>query len=217
MSYLTREDAILAIKKMKSFHDDLESVMNKNGFKLTENLGRRNILLSSAQEKYFADVLSANYTTKVDGRTGEPDIFIEDLQKELECKLTSPHRSGTIAFQTDFETLSKKGKLDYLYVVADEKFKKFAVIHYNDLCIEDFRPLSNGSRGKTQMKKYKAHDRANILLGDMISINQRELDKLKLKLEKASTPAQIKKIKKSIDYWSTTPTKFKFDMEEVCA
>ena len=67
------------------------------------------------------------------------------------------------------------------------------------------------------MKKYKAHDRANILLGDMISINQRELDKLKLKLEKASTPAQIKKIKKSIDYWSTTPTKFKFDMEEVCA
>lgn len=217
MSYLSRADAILAIKKMKGFHKDLENVMSRNGFKLTENLGRRNILLSSAQEKYFADVMSSKYTVKVDGRTGEPDIFIEDLNKELECKLTSPHKSGTIAFQTDYATLVKKGQLDYLYVVADKTFDKFAVIHYENLTFKDFRPLSTGARGKSQMKKYSAHDRANILVGELIDINKQELEKLRGKLSNASTKTQKDKINKSIKYWSETPTKFKVSMEEIHA
>ena len=190
MTYLSRREAILAIKKMKTFHNDLENVMSRNGFQLTENSGRRNILMSAAQEKYFADVLSEKFDVHVDGRTGEPDIFIEDLNKELECKLTSPHKSGTIAFQTDYATLQKKGTLDYLYVVADQKFEKFAVIHYSDLTINDFRPLSTGARGKTQMKKYAAHDRANVLVGNLVSINQLELKKLKTKLKTASTGPQ---------------------------
>lgn len=217
MAYLSRREAILAIKKMKTFHRDLEDVMTRNGFQLTENLGRRNILMSAAQEKYFADVLSEKFTVKVDGRTGEPDIFIEDLKRELECKLTSPHKSGTIAFQTDHATLEKKGSLDYLYVVADEKFEKFAVIHYKDLTVKDFRSLSTGARGKTQMKKYAAHDRANVLVGSLVSINDLELEKLKAKMLSASTETQRRKINKSVKYWTETPTKFRIDMEAVSA
>lgn len=217
MPYLSREDAVKAIKKMQSFHDDLNSLMERNGFDLFENLGRRNILMSAAQEKYFAEALSENYAVECDGRTGEPDIYIKSLDKELECKLTSPHKSGTIAFQSDYETLVKKGKLDYLYVVADEKFRKFAVIHYTDLTSDDFRGLSSGARGKTQMKKYAAHDRANVLIGNFESINDRELNKLSEKIKHAKTPSQVRKIEKSIKYWKTTPTKFQINMESVHA
>ena len=217
MSYLTREDAILAIKKMKKFHNDLSNVMSENGFDLLENLGRRNILMSAAQEKYFADVMSDRHTVISDGRTGEPDIYIKDLDKELECKLTSPHKSGTIAFQTDYATLSKKKSLDYLYVVADQRFEKFAVVHYSNLNVDDFRPLANGSRGKTQMKKYAAHDRANILLGNFVSMNEVELDKLAKKLSLATTVRQKQKIERSINYWKSTPVKFKIQMEKVDA
>lgn len=213
LNYLTRTDAIFALEKMKTFHDDLQDVMEKNGFDLLENLGRRNILLSQAQEKYFAEALSKKYEVKCDGRTGEPDIFIASLDRELECKLTSRHKSGSISFQTDYETLLKKKKLDYLYVVASEKFDEFAVILYTDLTTEDFRSLSSGARGKTQMMKHAAHDRAQILVGEMININNLELEKLQTKLNSGLSPSKARKIEKSIGYWKYTPTKFKFKME----
>lgn len=217
MSYLTRDDSFYALAKMKSFHDELRSLMKKNGFDLLSNIGRRNILLSEAQEKFFTEALSRNHTVTCDGRTGEPDIMIESLEKELECKLTSRHRSGSISFQTDYETLNKKGKLDYLYVVADDSFEKFTVILYNDLTTEDFRPLSPGARGKTQMLKHATIDRANFLVGGLESINDIELSKLSEKLRTASTEVQKNKIKKSINYWEKTPTKFRLIMEEINA
>lgn len=217
VKYLSREDTLEALRKMKAFHDDLEGVMEKNGFDLLENLGRRNILLSQAQEKYFAEVLSSKYKVVSDGRTGEPDIFIESLDRELECKLTSRHKSGTISFQTDYETLVKKQKLDYLYVVANDLFDEFAVVFYEDLTVDDFRKLSSGARGKTQMMKHASHDRAQVLVGDMVNINDIELSKLKKKLEKANTDSQKKKIKNSINYWKSTPTKFKIVTEHLNA
>ena len=102
-----------------------------------------------------------------------------------------------------------------MYVVADHNFKKFAVVHYTDLTTEDFRPLSTGARGKTQMKKYSAHDRANVLLGSFLSINEIELKKLRSKINTVTTPAQKRRIEKSINYWLSTPTKFKIVMEDV--
>ena len=217
VKYLSRKDALEALRKMKSFHDDLDGVMKKNGFDLLENLGRRNILLSQAQEKYFAEELAKKYKVTSDGRTGEPDIFIESLNRELECKLTSRHKSGSISFQTDYETLLKKGRLDYLYVVANDVFDEFAVILYEDLTISDFRKLSSGARGKTQMMKHSSHDRANVLVGSMVSINENELSKLQKKLEKASTTGQKTKIQNSINYWKNSPTKFKIITEAVNA
>ena len=213
--FLTKQDAVTALSKMINFHNDLTEVMSKHNFDILDNLGRRNILLSQAQEKYFAESLAKKYKVRSDGRTGEPDIVIESLGKELECKLTSPQKHGAIAFQTDYETLLKKGSLDYLYVVADRSFEKFAVIHYKNLTVDDFRPLSTGARGKTQLMKHKAKGKANILIGNMKSINDTELKKLKKKLEIATTDKKKEKVLKSIGYWNKTPEKFKIELEGI--
>ena len=181
-SYITRECAISAVKKMMVFHEDLKQVFSKHGLNLLTDLGRRNILLSNAQERYFAAELSNMYIAKNDGRTGEPDIIIEDLSRELECKLTSKHKSGAIVFQTDYETLEKKEKLDYLYVVANREFNEFAVIHYADLTINDFRSPSSGARGKSQMLKHAAHDRASVIIGEMVDLNCENIRKIEDKL-----------------------------------
>ena len=150
---------------MKSFHDECKDLYNKHGFNLLDNLGRRNIVLSQAQEKYFADALKRRHTGVVnDGRTGQPDIIIESLGRELECKLTSRHKSGTISFQSDHESLVQKGALDYLYVIADDEFEKFAVLHCKDLTVDDFRPVSNGSRGKVAMYKHKGMQKCSVLV-----------------------------------------------------
>jgi hypothetical protein len=70
ISYIDRNMAIEAIKQMKSFHVDLRNVMHKHGFDLVSNLGRRNILLSQAQEKFFADQMSRTMDVATSGRTG---------------------------------------------------------------------------------------------------------------------------------------------------
>ena len=77
MQYLTPQMTRDAIRLMKKFHDDVVSVYDKHEMDLLDNLGRRNIVLSQAQEKFFARVLSSAYEgVKEDGRTGQPDIVI---------------------------------------------------------------------------------------------------------------------------------------------
>ena len=83
------------------------------------------------------------------------------------------------------------------------------------LTVNDFRSLSNGSRGKTQLCKHRAKDRANVLVGSMDSINDRELKKLNEKLKHANTDKKREKILKSINYWNTTPEKFKINLESI--
>lgn len=214
-SYIDRTAAIEAIKQMKSFHDDLRSTMRKHGLELTSNLGRRNVLLSQAQEKFFAEQLAQTLDVSCSGKTGEPDIIINCLGRELECKLTSPSATGALNFQTDHETLVRKGSVDYLYVVADAQFEQFAVFHYTDLTIEDFGPVANGSRGKVQLLKHKAFDRLNILLGGVKNLNELALDKLHFKHKKARTQKSRERICKSIDYWCKEPTRFAIEMEKV--
>ena len=134
MSYLTKEMALAAIRNMSSFHEDVVNAYAKYDMDLLDNLGRRNIVMSQAQEKFFAAALSKHHAGVCnDGRTGQPDIVIESLNKELECKLTSKHKSGSLSFQTDYGTLLQKESLDYLYVVADRNFKQFAVLHFQAL------------------------------------------------------------------------------------
>jgi hypothetical protein len=216
--YLTRDDSLNALKKMKSFHDECFFLYRKHGFNLLDNLGRRNILLSQAQEKYFAESLSEKFSNvNSDGNTGEPDIFVGELNKELECKLTSRTKSGAISFQTDYATLQTKKKLDYLYVVASKNFDKFAVVHYKGLTIDDFRSPSNGSRGKSQMMKYRAADRANVLVGNMVNLNEKEIKKLNLKLKNLNDNKKTnrKKLLKSLKYWENSPPKYTFELESL--
>lgn len=217
MSYMTPAIANNAILKMKQFHDDIVSLYKQYDMDLLDNLGRRNIVMSQAQEKFFASEI-ANYYEGVqnDGRTGEPDIFIGSLNKELECKLTSKHRSGSISFQTDYETLFQKGALDFLYVIASEDFSKFAVLYFEGLTVDDFRPVSPGSRGKVSMFKHKGMKKCTMLHGDYININDKELKKIEKRLsEPFQTDAAKKKVLSRKEYWVSTPTRYSFTLEEV--
>ena len=217
MQYLNRGEAISALKSMKSFHDECKNLYDKHGFNLLDNLGRRNIVLSQAQEKFFADVLAERHIDVInDGRTGQPDIVIRSLDKELECKLTSRHKSGTISFQSDYESLVQKGTLDYLYVIVDIEFEKFVVLHFQDLTIDDFRPLSTGSRGKVAMYKHKGMKKCNVLVGDAIDLSKARRTELKEILSsKKLTQNQRDKAEKSLKFWSTQPARYSFVMEDL--
>ena len=217
MSYITREMAERALTKMRNFHADLDKIFQQHGMDLKENLGRRNILLSQAQEKFFAEELATQYEGVIsDGRTGQPDIVITSLDKELECKLTSKTKSGAYSFQSDFETLQKKGSLDYLYVVADENFEKFTVLHYEGLTTKDFRHLSPGARGKVSMKKHAANKKLNKVYGDLASKSMKQIKRLEDLLKRDDIPNYMrKKYDKSLSYWKTEPEKYTVVLEDI--
>jgi len=218
MSYLSRDMSIEAIQNMSSFHHDVVAAYSKYGMDLLDNLGRRNIVMSQAQEKFFSMALSEHFEgVRNDGRTGQPDIVIDTLGKELECKLTSRQKSGSISLQTDHETLLQKGSLDYLYVIADRDFKQFAVLHFEGLNVGDFRSPSPGSRGKVSMIKHKAMSKCNVLMGGMIDKNSLEIQKINKKLNEVSSAAIAtkKKLLNRKTYWETTPTKYSVSLEEV--
>ena len=96
------------------------------------------------------------------GMTGEQlqaDIFIGELNKELECKLTTRMASGAINFQTDHATLVNKGSLDYLYVIASDDFSEFAVLLFTGLTADEFNDPPESARGKARMIKWKAMEK----------------------------------------------------------
>ena len=218
MSYVTKTHVRQALLKMKKFHYDLHALHDQYGLSMLENTGRRNILMSSVQEEFFAEALSSSYDNVTNnGRTGEPDIFVGELDKELECKITTPTPKGGINLQTDYRTLQKKGSLDFLYVIADREFEKFVVLHYNDLDTSDFIAPSASSRGKAKLTKHVAAPKCNVLWGTVHSKNDIELKKLSKKLSECSDLAVKKKekIMKSMKYWQTQPTNFRYEFEEV--
>ena len=84
-----------------------------HGMSLLENSGRRNVLMSAAQEEFFARELAKDFSDVIrGGKTGEPDIVIGEIGKEVECKITTPYKTGKISLQTDYATLVKKKSLD---------------------------------------------------------------------------------------------------------
>jgi len=218
MSYVRKPHVRQALQKMKKFHNDLHDLHERYGLSMLENTGRRNILMSSVQEEFFAEALSSSYNNVMNnGRTGEPDIFVGELNKELECKITTPSPKGAINLQTDYRTLQKKGNLDFLYVIADREFEKFVVLHYDGLNTDDFITPSASSRGKAKLTKHVAAPKCNVLWGKVHSKNEIELKKLRNKLKLCSNAAVKKKEKiiKSINYWQTQPTNYKYEFEEV--
>jgi len=188
---VNREMALEACISMKSFHSELVKLYNKHGMDLSANRGRRNILMSAPMEHFLAEAIKVAFPNVVcDGKTGAADITVH-LQSgpiEIECKLTSPHQSsGSIAFQTDHDTLVNKGSLDYAYIIADEDFEGFCVIYFQGLTIDEFRDLSPGARGKVQMYKWAGMKKATVLVGEAISSNDVKVRKItdasKLKIE----------------------------------
>ena len=173
--YLTKAMVREALKNVQTFEHELDNLFASHDYSLRSNLGRRNALCSQAQEKELAKVLSTKFESVVqDGAPGKPDIYIGDINKELECKLTSGNRSNSVSYslQTDWATLEKKVSLDYLYVLCDEDFEKFCVLFFENLTTEDFYPPANGSRGKARMKKSSAMKKAVCLHGEFTTQNE---------------------------------------------
>ena len=167
MKYLSREMAIQALTRMRDFESTMAQVHGSFGLEFRSNLGRRNMLISQAQEVFFAEQLRlGGHDVSVDGRTGEPDIVIHSVGRELECKLTSGC-GGSWALQTDYVTLTKKGSLDYLYVLANETFTEFAVLHFEGLTPNDFHPPAAGAREKARMRKDVAMEKCDVLIGSV--------------------------------------------------
>ena len=171
MQYLTPQLTQEVIGRLKTFENELCEVFNRYGYDLRDNLGRRNQLVSQAQEKEFARSLRKVYKEVVeDGAPGKPDIFIVDIQKELECKLTSGSgKSKTFSLQTDWETLKNKGSLDYLYMLTTPDFEGFCVLFFKGLTTDDFYPPASGSRGKSRMNKSKAMKKCQALHGSFVN------------------------------------------------
>ena len=182
MSYITREIALETCRKMREFYLNLQNVYSESGLDIESDRGRRNIMMSGPMERFLAEsIRDAGHVAHHNGATGQPDIVIEtdDGYQEIECKLTSPHASSnSVSFQTDYYTLEKKEKLDYVYIVANKTFDGFVFIHFQDLALDDFRRLSNGARGKVQMYKHKGMPKARTLVGEVVNRKEKYLQRL---------------------------------------
>jgi hypothetical protein len=202
--YLTAEMAHRAIHNMAQFYSTLQDIYAKHDMDIQEDLGRRNILMSKPQEKYFAGELKRLYpTTKSDGKTGQPDITVPEIGREIECKLTSAHKSGAWRLQTDYETLKKKEKLDYLYVLCDEDFKNFCVLHFEGLTIDDFNLPGKGSRNKANLNLDRAMCKCHVLVGDYELAAQSKIRDIEQKLlaVRTSQVSRRKQLEKSLELW----------------
>ena len=214
---ISKDNAVAAVLNLQEFHNSLKNFYEFHSMDFLEDLGRRNILMSRPQEKFFAKEIAKKYPgSHSDGRTGEPDILIPLLKKELECKITSPHRSGGWSLQTDYGTLERKGKLDYLYVLCNRDFDEFAVLYFEGLTIEDFRPPASGSRGKSSIILRNAIKKCNILIGDIKDRNDFYINKIKNELNNTNKKDKhFSTLVKRLEYWSNTPKSFSFILEKI--
>ena len=208
--YMTKEQTENLLIRLQTFESALYTTFDNFGYDLNENLGRKNALLSQAQEKELGKIFKKEYggdEVIIDGAPGKPDIVLKALSRELECKLTSGSGSKYKSFslQTDYETLKKKQKLDYLYVLTNPAFTKFCVLFFDSLTINDFHPPANGSRGKSRMKKATALEKATVLWGESIDINQKYVAKYEEQVQ-AAVSAKTRRLGSLRAKLKTTPT-----------
>lgn len=204
--YITKEMASSALQDMQAFYSSLADVYQQYDISIEEDLGRRNMLMSSLQEKMFAKQISKVYPrTRSDGKTGEPDIIIPEINSELECKLTSKNKSGSWALQTDYHTLSAKGSLDYLYVLASRDFSEFAVLFFEGLTCDDFHYPAPGSRGKSRMKVSNSLKKCTVMVGDAFDKSKEYISDATIVLnDSSSTVLEKQHAEKRIKYWTKT-------------
>ena len=175
-NYISQLNIQAILKDLTKFENSLRILFEDYDMDLRDNLGRRNALISALQEKVTAKYLrEIFFSVEIDGAPGKPDITINDIDRELECKITSGSRSKgyvSYALQTDYETICKKQFLDYIYILCNGTFDKFCVLFFEDLTPNDFFPPASGSRGKSRMKKKNAMQKVTPLWGNYIIKNE---------------------------------------------
>lgn len=216
-TYITEAMAGRALNKMYDFNQKLSALYSSEGLDIKADIGRRNILMSSIQEREFSKELAKVFSDVVnDGRSGQPDIVIGEINTELECKLTSPHSNKTWALQCDYATLKKKGNLDFLYMLVDRDFENAAVLYFKDLSTVDFHPPAAGSRGKSRMKKSEAMQKCVPLYGSIIDKNLEIIERAKKIVEdEKKPPYQKKKALERIINWGRKEKQYSFKLEKI--
>lgn len=171
MKYLDRENSISAIKSIKSLFSDLESVYSNYGIDISRDVGRKNILISAAQEHFFAEAIgNIVKDCSSDGRTGMADIVIGSLEdREVECKVVCKGKTGSWSLQADKASLERKGSCDFLYLLFDRSHENVAVFLFSDLVADDFYDPAPGSRGKARLKKSTAFKKCVPLVGGFVN------------------------------------------------
>lgn len=225
--YLTTEMITKAIRNMKLFNQEITDLYERHGMSLVENLGRRNNMLSQSQEHFVAEELRKTFQNVItDGAPGKPDIYIGDIQTELECKLTTRNVSGAINLQIDYNTLSQKGALDCLYLIASKDFNSFSALFFKGLTIDDFAPPANGSRGRARMIKWKAIHKCSALVGNIENQSEKNIQKISALINensviptserrKKSRKNKMDKLFKRRKYWLSAPDRYKINLDAV--
>jgi hypothetical protein len=187
-----------AIAELRSFYLSLQNLFLEIGIDLRENPGRRNMILSLAQEKIFADKINSLIPgTSSNGKAGSPDILVGNA-RSIECKITSQCPGGSVNLQTDYRSLQKKVVQDYLYVIVNPAFDKCAVLFYSSLTAQDFRRPSASSRDKTTLVKSRCMDRCQILMGNVVSLRDAEIQKLEKQKEQIFSDSTRKRCERVI-------------------
>ena len=191
---ITKDIAIRAIQKMIAYNDDLTKTMSKYNIDFSDNICRRNAMLSEAQEKFFVnELIASGIEATADGHVGQADIVLFENgnpTNEIECKLTSELATGSFSMQTDAETIENKVCLDYLYLLTNRSFDKFALLYFHQLDRYDFSDVSPGSRGKVKMIKHRAMKKCTPILGNVIDNRISYIDRLRDKVDETLTHQQ---------------------------
>ena len=217
-SYLTRESAIKAVQNLVNFGSDVSALYRRHGIDFSTDVGRQNILLSAAQEHFFANEIRDTVgACRNDGRTGEPDIIIEALDdRELECKVVCKGKKGSWHLQADRKCLEEDGKsLDFLYLLFDRTYDNVGVLLFQDLEFDDYKQPSPGSRGKSRMNKTTAFQKCVPLIGGFIDKREVYIKKYTEAISAAQTPAELRKAKEKLSSWEKKPPQISISLEPV--
>ena len=216
-SYLTRSAAIDAIGNIMSFADDMQKTYNRHGIDLGNDVGRQNIILSPAQEHFFADVIRKVVgECRNDGRTGEPDIIITALNnRELECKVVCKGKAGSWHLQADRTSLSDGGTLDFLYLLFDRTYDNVGVFLFKDLGYDDFKVPSPGSRGKSRMNKKSAFKKCTPLVGGFFDRREQYMRRYAAEIESAETIYELGKAKAKLELWTNKEPQISITLESI--
>ena len=217
MNYLTRESSLSAIKRINSLFTDIKSLYSSHGIDLTNDVGRQNILISAAQEQFFADTINQNFGDCVsDGRTGAADIIIECLDnRELECKVLCQGKKGSWSLQADKATLVKKGQCDFLYLLFDRTHENVGLLLFKGLTPDDFKDPAPGSRGKARLDKNSAFKKCIPLVGSFTDLRDEYMQMYKERITSSETEKEKEIAAQKLDMWYNKPSHYKIHLEEL--
>ncbi len=217
MQYLTRKSSVEAIRNIHCLQQELDALYGKYGIKLGVDVGRKNILISSAQEHFFAKAI-ASVVGKCsnDGRTGAADIIIDSLNdREVECKVLCQGKKGSWQFQADKASLVRKGKLDFLYLLYDRTHDNVGLFLFTDLGPEDFADPAPGSRGKARLRKSTAFKKCVPIIGGFTDKRSMYIEKYSKEKISAETECQRKIAAQKLDLWYNKTSQFSIQLEPV--